>query len=243
MIRKIINHLLWRYDVLTNIIIPERYYTYKLPKQIMAGPFAGMKYANAHPPGGVILPKIIGTYEDEIEFVWEEARQKKYDAFIDVGAGEGYYSVGIKKYIFPNIPSIGFEMQAANRRGIKRLAKHNNVDVVIKGTCNLPDLKSEIEGKKILLLMDVEGYERELLNTTVIDFSGTDIIVEVHPLYDEELEQKLINRFEGTHTVKVIQKSIKKLPNLQYPEWVYKKSHFVMDEFRGPQSWLWITAN
>jgi hypothetical protein len=207
---------------------------------IMAGPFAGMKYASVHPPGGIILPKFVGTYEDELEPIWEKARQKQYDRFINAGAAEGYYSVGFKKYLFPDIPSIAFEMQAVNRRAIARLAKLNNTEVEIKGICTRDNLQQVIGDKKCLILMDVEGAERELLDVSSIDFTKSDLVVEVHPLTDENLEAKLVERFKETHNIEIVGKKEKKLPNINFPGWVYKKAKFVMDEYRGPQSWLWM---
>ena len=242
MVKKIINHIKWRIEILREIIIPEAYYARKLPKIIMAGPFAGMKYANRHPPGGIVLPKLIGTYEDELEPVWQEIKQKPYEVFINAGAAEGYYSVGFRKYILPNIRSIAFEMQAVNRRSIAKLARLNNTSVEIKGICTKDNLKQVIGNKKSLILMDIEGAEREVLDVNYIDFRQTDLVVEVHPAYDPELEKKLIERFKNTHTIEVIQKKEKKLPNITYPDWVYEKSKFVMDEFRGPQTWLWMQA-
>lgn len=228
--------------MLKDIIIPEMYYARKLPKMIMAGPFAGMKYASTHPPGGIILPKLVGTYEDELEPVWEEIKQKRYDVFVNAGAAEGYYSVGLKKYILPDIPSIAFEMQAVNRRGIVHLAKLNNTKVEIKGICTKENLKEIIQNKKSFILMDVEGAERELLDVDYIDFTRTDLVVEVHPVYDKDLETKLVNRFKDTHNIQIVGTKEKKLPNIKYPDWVYKKSRFVMAEYRGPQSWLWMQA-
>jgi hypothetical protein len=229
--------------MLKEIIIPELYYARKLPKKILAGPFAGMKYANSHPPGGIILPKLIGTYEDELEPIWEKIKEKNYSVFINAGAAEGYYSVGFKKYLLPQIPSIAFEMQAANRRGIAKLAKLNECQVEIKGLCTKDSLKAVIQNNKAIILMDVEGAERELLDVDYIDFSMCDLVVEVHPAYDMNLEEILINRFQKTHSIEVIGKKEKKLPDIDYPEWVYEKSQFVMDEFRGPQSWLWMQAD
>ena len=226
--------------MLKDIIIPEMYYARKLPRMIMAGPFAGMKYANAHPPGGIILPKLVGTYEDELEPVWEEVKQKPYEVFINAGAAEGYYSVGFKKYLLPAIPSVAFEMQAVNRRGIAQLAKLNGAEVQIKGICTKENLKETIQNKKSIILMDVEGAERELLDVEYIDFTQCDLVVEVHPAYDKDLETKLVDRFKKTHDIRIIATKEKKLPDIPYPGWVYEKSRFVMAEYRGPQSWLWM---
>lgn len=228
--------------MLKEIIIPETYYARKLPKMIMAGPFAGMKYASRHPPGGIVLPKLVGTYEDELEPVWEEIKHKQYDLFVNAGAAEGYYSVGFKRYLLPSIPSVAFEMQAVNRRSIAKLAKLNNTKVEIKGICTRDNLKEAIEGKRSLILMDIEGAEREVLDVDYVDFTKSDLVVEVHPAYDLQLEIKLIERFKKTHLIQIIEKKEKKLPAITYPQWVYEKSKFVMDEFRGPQTWLWMQA-
>lgn len=98
---KIIDHLKWRFNYFINISVPQFCYSILLKPYIYSGPFRGMKYLRAS-TGSVILPKLIGTYENELHFVFNEIRGNNYDQFIDVGAAEGYYVVGLGKFLFNN---------------------------------------------------------------------------------------------------------------------------------------------
>jgi hypothetical protein len=242
MIKKIVNHILWRVSYLKNIIIPQTYYAARLKKEVLSGPFKGLNYINSA-TGSVILPKLMGTYESELHFIWEEVRKDKYESFIDVGAGEGYYVAGCGKFIFNNkIPIKAFELTRIGQRNIQKMVALNDVkNVSIFGKCTLEILKKELNGKNCILLMDVEGSEMQLLDTTEIDFKNTDIVVELHPNAYNDIQEVLINRFQKSHIIKVIVIEEKRLPSdVKFPDWVIKKKNYLLDEFRGPQSWLWM---
>ena len=75
----------------------------------------------------MVLPKLIGTYEDELNLIWDKIKAKKYDKFIDVGAAEGYYAIGLGKFIFQdNVPVVAFELTKDGQDQIKQLASLNN---------------------------------------------------------------------------------------------------------------------
>ena len=59
---------------------------------VRGGPFEGMRYTNEG--YGVLLAKLCGTYECELWPVLRELLNAKFDRFIDVGAGDGYYVTG-----------------------------------------------------------------------------------------------------------------------------------------------------
>jgi len=236
LIKKVIKHLKWRYVIYTEITKPQLALAKKLPSIIPAGPFAGMPYIHAF-PGGILLPKLVGTYEDELNFIWDEIKDRKYDLVVNAGAAEGYYSL----YFFPDVKAIAYEATAEGRRDMAKLVKLNQVEIDIRGICYKENLKETIQGKRTLLIMDIEGAEREVLDVDFIDFSKTDIVLEVHPAYDPDLETKIVERFKPTHLVKIIEPHEKQLPAaVKFPDWVYEKKDFVTSEYRGKQSWLWI---
>jgi hypothetical protein len=212
---------------------------------VYSGPFAGMNYLRRS-TGSVILPKLIGTYENELHFVFYELKKKKYEKFIDVRAAEGYYVVGVGKFIFcNNISVIAYESSIKGLRQIEELSSLNSFNnYTLKGTCNVSSLEKDVSNTRSFLLMDAEGVEYYLLDCNVIDFTMCDILVEVHdkPLY--HLERILIDRFKFSHSSKIIRPQTKSIPdNCSFPKWVYEKSTYVTNEFRGNQSWLWLESN
>src|SRR5438876_11547620 len=58
------------------------------------GSFRGMAYV-PEAVGSSLLPKLIGSYEQEITPAIEEMVAKRPPRIIDIGAAEGYYAVGL----------------------------------------------------------------------------------------------------------------------------------------------------
>ena len=58
------------------------------------GPFKGMKYSSMDSFGRALFPKLIGSYEREIQHIIEEACRQEYTEVINVGCAEGYYAIG-----------------------------------------------------------------------------------------------------------------------------------------------------
>ena len=131
----------YRLKFFTNITLPQATLAFLLPKRILAGPFTGMRY-RAQSTGSVLLPKLIGSYESELWPVFEKVRQGVYDVFVDVGAAEGYYAVGVSKYIFQNhVATIAFEATKKGQKQISKLARLNHVhDITVQGYCDKTSL-------------------------------------------------------------------------------------------------------
>jgi hypothetical protein len=241
---KIFNHLKWRLENFYFISFPQFFYFLFLKPQIYSGPFSGMRYIRSS-VGSVILPKIIGTYEDELHFIFDKLKSKNYSLFIDIGAAEGFYVVGIGKYIFNNfIPVIAYESSVLGQKKIRDLSFLNSFfNVIIKGTCDINSLKEDIYNNRPFILMDVEGAELYLLDTMKVDFAACDILVEVHTSFINNLDLILIERFKFSHKISVVQPRSKIIPeNTSYPKWVYRKAFYLTNEFRGEQCWLWLES-
>ena len=61
------------------------------------GVFAGMSYPDGKSTGSVLVPKLLGSYEVELEPVWKSLFTSDYDTIVDVGCAEGYYAVGFAR--------------------------------------------------------------------------------------------------------------------------------------------------
>ena len=123
---------------------------------VLSGPFTGMTYIRES-IGSELFPKILGTYEKELHAEIEQIEGET----IVVGAGEGYYAVGLARKLKTRITC--FEADAKGRNLIVELARLNNVEnlIEINGKCHPEDLKNMKPGIKYGI-MDIEGMEYDV---------------------------------------------------------------------------------
>ena len=152
---------------------------------------------------------ILGLYEQEVLTNLNEAPDR-FRVFVDVGAADGYYAVGLLHNGKVD-RSVAFEAIPACRSAIARLAAENGVGdrITILGAASnrfIDDLTAQnIRSHETMVLMDIEGAEFRVLTEEVFAFlKGSLIIVETHPhIYaDPEGEMEgLIRRASTTHQV------------------------------------------
>lgn len=178
---------------------------------IQYGPFKGMKIAKEKSwelEYGLIT-KILGTYEEKvidklIKF------SKKNNTFIDIGAADGFYVVGMAfknffKYIY------AFEINSKSRRIIEinhRLNKSKQ-NIKIKNEANYLSLKRIIKlRKKCTILIDIEGAEFDLLSLKVLKvLKDCHIICELHKFYGEKKYYDLIENSKKIFKTELIKRS------------------------------------
>lgn len=228
--------------MLRRIYWPQFWYSRFLPAVVQSGPFAGMAY-HRRSTGSVVLPKLLGTYESELHPCLESLPLDQYRYCIDVGGGEGYYAVGLC-WRFPQLNMLVFEQSGSGRQQIRTLADKNGVSdrIQIRSRCEPAELQNAIKERPLcLLIMDVEGYEQELLEPAQVPaLAQTDFIVEIHPERRADLEQLIYSRFEKTHQLTTIRQVRPKEipPGIQLPDHLQNKAALLTDEFRGPQCWI-----
>lgn len=242
MLKRLFKHLAWRYKMLIRIHWPQFWFARFLPPVIQTGPFQGMYYYKVS-TGSVILPKLTGTYESELHPVFDSINMSTYDTCIDVGAGEGYYAVGLA-WRFHHLHIIAFETSPTGRRRIRALARRNGVlsRMDVRGLCLPEDLQEALAtSARNLLILDVEGFEEQLLDPIQIPaLTRTDFIAEVHPEFNPDLGKIIKERFNHTHHLETIEQLPEKsLPeSIVLPGFLQAKRHFFTNEFRGPQFWV-----
>src|SRR5437868_4115037 len=92
---------------------------------VASGPFKGLRYTR-DVVGSALAPKLVGTYELELQ---GPVRQIIADAprnIVNVGAAEGYFAVGFARAI-PTASVVAYEGQEKGRKLIGRLAELNGV--------------------------------------------------------------------------------------------------------------------
>ncbi|CAF4927163.1 unnamed protein product [Rotaria sp. Silwood1] len=186
------------------------------------GIFKGMKYPEAKSAGSTIFPKILGSYEKEIQPILEEICQKKYTEIVDVGCAEGFYAVGLAMRI-PTATVYAFDVDEVAINLCKKMAELNGVgDQVILGSfCDAETLKNLPITEKRLIVCDCEGFEKQLFTEDLIPFlAKDDLLIEIHDMKDIEISTTIRERFAKTHKIETIESidDIKKALNYSYKE-------------------------
>ncbi len=196
------------------------YITRQSGGRVLSGPFRGLRYV-AMAVGSAYHPKLLGTYEREIAHWFEQLLVGPARSFIDVGAAEGYYAVGMALRA-PQWQVIAFELTAEGRALIAQMAASNGVAdrISIRGACTPEALEAALMQSPgpHLVLVDVEGYESELLDPArVPSLRHSTIIVELHPWAAPGLEAQLRARFAATHIIDAITDAPRTLAEFPLP--------------------------
>jgi hypothetical protein len=171
------------------------------------GPLKGFNIDQHQTWGGSIdlASKLIGFYEREVlDAIF--AKGKRYDYLVNLGAGDGYYGVGLVRQGVA-ARSICFESNADSRETIRNCAKSNGVEarVSVAGTASADFLDSsllrDVSLADSLFIIDIEGNEFELLKEPTLDrLRRSELIIELHgPFFpkDPQLEYQLVALLEG----------------------------------------------
>ena len=158
--------------------------------EVKYGPFQGLSLNRKTWWGKSDLgAQCLGLYEKEILDDIGSREKGKYQTFIDIGAADGYYAVGmLLAGIVNNV--ISFEVSEAGRAAIGEnwAANGKPGELTICGEANhasLGGIPNHIF-HDALVLIDIEGYEFELLTKEVIQqLQFSEVIIEVHNWIDD----------------------------------------------------------
>ena len=167
----------------------------RLKHTIKYGPFAGMVLSKDYWWGGSDKGAILlGIYEQEVLNAIMSV-PKKYNVFIDLGAANGYYSVGsLISQKFKK--SFSFEISLKGRDIIQKNAILNKVQskVSIFGEAT-KNFYKEIPKKDLnsaVILIDIEGAEFSLIDKELLcKLAKSIIFIELHNWFFKDGEQKL----------------------------------------------------
>ena len=137
---------------------------------------------------------LLGLYEQEILNSLKSI-PKKYKVFIDLGAADGYYGVGVLVgKLFKK--SYCYEISEIGRKSIKQNAILNNVseNIIIKGIAKnnfYEDLPAEDLNESVLFV-DIEGGEFDLFDKNLFKkFKESIIFIELHDWTIKDGDEKL----------------------------------------------------
>jgi predicted O-methyltransferase YrrM len=167
---------------------------------------------------GCHIAKLIGCYEQPLQPFIEEAISSPYTHILNIGCAEGYYAVGMARRM-TNTQILAFDLNLKAQEVCSALAKKNGVtERVTVGNLFKPQDFERYQGTSTLVLCDIEGAEKELLNPEIASaLKAMDLIVESHECLAPGITQNLIDRFKETHHITIVQddgqRQLQKMPN------------------------------
>ncbi|PPR22807.1 MAG: hypothetical protein CFH39_01023 [Alphaproteobacteria bacterium MarineAlpha10_Bin2] len=211
---------------------------------VRTGPFRGMTLLNRASEGNV-APKLLGCYEQELHDVIERCIETPYECVVNVGCGDGYYAVGLARRM-PKSKIIAYDLHEGRRALCKDAAEENGVGarVSMGAECGTAELTA-LAGRRVLVICDIEGGERELLDPEQIPaLKGFDILVELHKNVDKALPEEIISRFAESHEIERIQHQGRDPTAFKELEFVSQFDQFLAlwEGRQGPTPWSFMRA-
>jgi ribosomal protein L11 methylase PrmA len=181
-----------------------------------------MKYPEMTAIGSSLAPKILGSYEQEIQQVIERICTVNYNGIIDIGCAEGYYAVGLARRI-KTARVYAFDTNKEALRLCREMARVNDVsDRIITGNyCDMDVLKSIPLVGRTLIISDCEGYEKHLFTEKSASFFRLyDLLIELHDFVDINISSQIRAAFQLTHDIESYESidDIKKVQQYDYAE-------------------------
>lgn len=217
------------------------------PDSIVNGPFAGMTL----PPKALFLDarfeKTFGAYEYELFPLIQSLGQNPnaFDQLINIGAADGFYTVGLAQ-LFPQAKVLAYEPNQIKTPVLLETARLNHVAdrIELSGLCSPDVLNRLTPTPKTLLIVDVDGYEKPLLDPAQVPWlTSVSLLIETHDCFVPGITELLKQRFQPTHQIEEISMagppyaSIPPLKSLT----MHQVDSMVGSERPNLQSWLWMT--
>ncbi len=185
----------WRSVIIQNTLIANH------GTVIHGGPFIGMQFLNKSAEGCHVA-KLLACYEQPLHKYFTPASLKRYERVINIGCAEGYYAGGIAR-LSETVIVDAYDTDEVARESCVNLARNNNVSdrVNVYGEFSAKNFADHVK-QKCLVLCDVEGAEKELLNIDAFpDMRELDFIIESHECLVPGITEELISRFSPTHRI------------------------------------------
>ena len=208
-------------------------YLFKISNnKVISGHFKGMELLKKSSWGNKIYDynpdlssKVMGCYEKEVQDKIVELQKKnKKKYFINFGAGEGYFALGVlHSGLFEK--SIAFEVSDESRNIMIENSKINRLDnkLSIKHAANPNFLNDIIDAEKqledIFILSDIEGAEFEIFNEDNLNkLKNCNLIIEFHRHHLEEENKKFkekLNKYFEVSLLSTDNRSFSDFPMLK----------------------------
>ena len=226
----------WRSVLIQNTLLQQQ------GTVVMQGPLQGLDFLTQSAEGCHIA-KLLGSYEQPLQPFIEAAIAENYPTILNIGCAEGYYAVGMARRM-PSTRVLAHDLNPKAQEVCAELAQKNQVaDRVTVGGLFSPEDFAPYANQRVLLMCDIEGAERELLEPSIVPaLKGMDIIVESHECLIAGITQLLIDRFKATHDITLVQDDGQR-QLVTPPAWFLNLAHLdqllATWEWRsGPTPWL-----
>ena len=213
---------------------------------VMEGPLQGLDFL-PQSAEGCHIAKLLGCYEQPLQPFIEAAITANYPTILNIGCAEGYYAVGMARRM-PQTQVLAFDLNPKAQEVCAALAHKNGVSEQVRiGGLFEPEDFAAYADQQVLLLCDIEGAERDLLDPVQSPaLKGIDIIVESHECLTAGITQTLIDRFMPTHEITLVQDNGQRQLH-QATAWFHNLAHLdqllATWEWRsGPTPWLVMKA-
>lgn len=230
----------WRSVLLQNTVLAQT------GTVVWQGPLKGMDFLRQSAEGCHVA-KLLGCYEQPLQPHIEAAIQAAYPVVLNIGCAEGYYAVGMARRM-ADTKVMAYDLDPNARQVCAALAATNGVaDRVQVGELFRPTDFAAWAGRKVLVLCDIEGAEKDLLDPVAAPaLAGMDLIVESHEALLRGITQTLIDRFAPTHEITVVHDDGQRQLDAA-PPWFASLAHLdqllAAWEWRsGPTPWLVMRA-
>lgn len=218
-------------------------------RSVQAGPFAGMTYGPLA-ADKALLPRLLGAYELETYPAVEEIVAAQPDVIVVAGTGEGFFAVGLATRL-PKARVVGFELMRFGRYLTRRHAALNGVSdrLQLRGLCTAATLQEELsKAQKPVVICDIEGGEQSVLDPAAAPaLAKAMVLVELHPMFVEGIEQTIETRFAPTHDIKIMrmgERTMEHAPEVAKTGLSEADALWAVNEkqFRGPVGvWMLMT--
>ncbi len=212
--------------------------------KVLGGPFQGMQFVR-QVSEGCCVPKLLGCYEEELHPYVEQAIARDYPRVLNIGVAEGYYAVGLARRL-PRAEVFAFDIDQNAQRTCAAVARENGVEgrVHVGGLFRGEDFE-RYAGQRTLLVCDIEGAERELLDPERYPaLQRMDVIVELHDCLVPGLSRQITQRFSSSHDITLVKQGGRAQP---LPPLFDRLSHLdqllaVWEWRSGPTPWAIMLA-
>lgn len=215
---------------------------------VFSGPFKGLHYVKQSVCSSW-CPKLLGTYEIELEETIEALIASRPQSIVVIGAAEGFYACGLAMRL-PDAQVVAFEADEQGQKLLTELCEANKLEhrVTILGHCGHDELEktlSELSGGRTGVVCDIEGGEMTLLDPSIHpSLSKCQIIVELHPWTADHPDEVISGRFTASelHHIPSRERQSTDLPQGSGLNLTELQKIACLHEFRPPQmGWLSIT--
>ena len=211
---------------------------------VLNGPFRGQIYPEASLLNRLGAPRLLGCYEQELHRIFANL-DPSYEAFMDIGAAEGYYAVGMARKSRAG-KVFAYETDPREVSSCREMAQLNGVSgrLEFRSWCDENEIVNLCTNRRCFVLSDCEGYELDLFSTRAVGaLRRSDLVIELHDLPKVSMREVLKSRFTPTHHVEVLDVEERRMQD--YPQSRILKElagQALIDQRTPSQQWLHCLA-